>query len=75
MKGRTDALKTAVLAEIEARRAELDGATDLRRAEFIVFFDERSGELFDSVFRTESRRRIARRVPTGRDRMAVLAEP
>jgi hypothetical protein len=46
------------MAELEARRAQIDGADDLRRAELIFVFDERTGEPLDVLFRTESRRRI-----------------
>lgn len=58
MATRTDALQAAILTELETRRAQIDGAEDLRRAELIFVFDERSGEPLDVLFRTESRRRI-----------------
>lgn len=70
---RTDALLAAVTAEIEARRAQIEGAEDLRRAELIFVFDERTGEPLDVLFRTESRRRIPRRHDATRGMLAVAA--
>lgn len=57
---RTDALLVAITSELEARRVQIDGAGDLRRAEVIIVFDERTGEPLDVLFRTEQRRRIVK---------------
>ena len=73
MTTRTDALLAAITSEIEARRGQIDGAEDLRRAELIFVFDERSGDPLDVLFRTESRRRIPRQ--HGPERATLAAMP
>jgi hypothetical protein len=69
---RTDALLAAITAEVEARRAQIDGVEDLRRAELIFVFDDRSGDPLDVLFRTESWRRIARQHDPARGTLAAM---
>jgi len=59
MCSRTDSIKAAITAELERRRAELDGDGCLRRVEVIVLLKE-SGYPRVVLYRTEAERCVER---------------
>lgn len=56
---RTDSLKATIVAELEHRRAELDGDACLRRVEVVVLLKE-NGQARAVLYRTEAERCVER---------------
>jgi hypothetical protein len=52
---RTEAIQAAIIAELEARRGELDGQQPLSSITVVVRLSD-GGKALDVVFRTEGRR-------------------
>lgn len=59
MCSRTDSLKATIVAELEHRRAELDGDACLRRVEVVVLLKE-NGQARAVLYRTEAERCVER---------------
>lgn len=57
---RTDAIKAALLAELEARRGQIDGDEGLVTIGLIVKLDEKTGAPRQIIWRPESQRRVGR---------------
>lgn len=63
MASRTDALMAAITAEIEARRAQIDGDDGLVTVGVIVKLDEKTGAPRQIIWRPESQRRVGSKLP------------
>ena len=57
---RTDALKAAIDAELEARRGQIDADDGLCTVGLIVKLDEKTGAPRQIIWRPESQRRVGR---------------